>query len=363
MNRRLLFILRLLSIASAVLLFISYISTAVRPGLIPYLPIVGLAFPFLLLANLFFLVFWLLRRSAWMLMQGAVILVGLGFITDVIQVNGPAGESDESVRIMSYNVRLFGYYQWTENDKIRDRIFDRLKTEDAGIMCFQEFYHSPPGRFQTKKLLLEFTETPYIHEKYTHEFSHNQYFGVVTLSRYPIIHKGYIPFEGGYQNFCIYSDVLFPSGDTVRVFNGHLASIHFGQDEYALVEGRESSARRRLKGITQMAKKLNTAYTLRAQQIETVMKEVEISPYPVIFCGDFNDSPTSYCYRRATESLDDSFLDKGMGIGNTYNGSFPSFRIDYVLHSKDLEVLDYRSPTDQNSDHFPIIVDLKMRED
>ena len=50
----------------------------------------------------------------------------------------------------------------------------------------------------------------------------------------------------------------------------------------------------------------------------------------MILCGDFNDTPLSYTYRQLSRKLTDSFIEKGRGIGNTYIGEFPSFRICYI---------------------------------
>lgn len=361
MPKRLLKLLRFAALVSAIALFVSYIAPAVRPGTIPYLPLFGLVYPYLLVVNVLFLLLWIVRKSAWLLMQGAVILFGLSYMTDVVTISGPAEErTEDSIRLMSYNVRLFGYYQWKEQIQIRDRIFDRLKAEEADIHCFQEFYHSPPGKFQTRSELLKFSNSPYIHEKYTHEFVHDQYFGVVTMSQHPIVHKGYIPFDNGYQNFCIYSDIRLPSADTIRVFNAHLASIHFKKEEYDLINGEESSWKSRARQVVSMVEKLDTAYYKRASQIEKVLMEVERSPYPVLLAGDLNDTPISYCYSQIEKRLEDTFKDKGMGLGTTYNGHIPALRIDHVFRSEDFETLDYRIEQDDNSDHFPLIVDLVL---
>jgi endonuclease/exonuclease/phosphatase family metal-dependent hydrolase len=64
-----------------------------------------------------------------------------------------------------------------------------------------------------------------------------------------------------------------------------------------------------------------------------------------------------------SDILIDSFKEKGSGIGNTYNGAFPSFRIDYVMHSKELEALDYRTVKADLSDHLPVVVGFRFKPD
>jgi endonuclease/exonuclease/phosphatase (EEP) superfamily protein YafD len=79
------------------------------------------------------------------------------------------------------------------------------------------------------------------------------------------------------------------------------------------------------------------------------------SPYPIILCGDFNDTPTSFTYKQLSEGLNDSFANAGLGIGQTYNGKFPALRIDYILYSPELEIVNFKTSEVSLSDHYPII--------
>jgi len=89
------------------------------------------------------------------------------------------------------------------------------------------------------------------------------------------------------------------------------------------------------------------------------MKE---SPHPIVLAGDFNDSPVCYFYRTITSLLNDSFLYIGNGIGNTYIGRFPSFRIDYIFHSPELYSFAYQTLPEELSDHHAISCVIEMPE-
>ena len=84
------------------------------------------------------------------------------------------------------------------------------------------------------------------------------------------------------------------------------------------------------------------------------------SPYPIILCGDFNDTPTSYTYKQLSEGLNDSFSNAGLGIGQTYNGKFPTLRIDYILHSPEFELNSFKTTDVNLSDHF-LLLALSIR--
>lgn len=344
-------------------LFLSFLSTHISPEKLPWLSLFGISFPIWLALNLLFTAYWFLRRKKYFFLSFIILLLGASHITDFLQLSfstTPTSEND-SFRILSYNVRLFGLYTWTENKTIRDKMIKQLIEEDADIMTFQEFYFTERrDGFQTKTILEEKFKGSFFHEKYTHELIHSQYFGVATLSKFPIVAKGYIEFYNDRNNFCIYSDIKIKQ-DTIRVFNGHFASIRFKEEDYAYIEELKEDAKHidpeKITGIT---KRLTSATVKRASQVEKVMEEVLRSPYPVVLTGDFNDAPVSYAYQTVKQHLTDSFTESGNGIGNTYIGSFPSFRIDYIFHDENFSAHKYKTLPEKYSDHYAITTILQF---
>ena len=79
------------------------------------------------------------------------------------------------------------------------------------------------------------------------------------------------------------------------------------------------------------------------------------SIFPVILCGDFNDTPNSFAYKQLSEGLNDSFVKGGKGLGKTYNGKFPALRIDYILHSPEIKLGKFETNKQNLSDHYPLI--------
>src|SRR3546814_17855052 len=90
--------------------------------------------------------------------------------------------------------------------------------------------------------------------------------------------------------------------------------------------------------------RLKRACVERAGQAETVAGLVSESPYPVVVCGDFNDTPMSYAYQTIrSKGLQSSFGKKGSGYSITYAGAFPNFKIEHIFTDKEsFEVLNYR---------------------
>ena len=105
--------------------------------------------------------------------------------------------------------------------------------------------------------------------------------------------------------------------------------------------------------------KLKKAFIIRANQVDVLKDYITRSPYPVIVCGDFNDTPGSYTYHQMTIGLHDSFCRAGSGfLGSTYAGNFPSFRIDYILYDDAFTANSYSRSDFDLSDHYPVQVFL-----
>jgi endonuclease/exonuclease/phosphatase family metal-dependent hydrolase len=113
-----------------------------------------------------------------------------------------------------------------------------------------------------------------------------------------------------------------------------------------------------MKEIKDISFRLKDAFIRRAKQANILSKKITATPYPTIVCGDFNDTPVSYTYHKIKGNLNDAFMEAGSGIGNTYVGNFPSYRIDYFLYSNDFKVKNYKVPHIKLSDHYPIVCEF-----
>jgi len=109
-------------------------------------------------------------------------------------------------------------------------------------------------------------------------------------------------------------------------------------------------------------RKYAKAYSKRISQVDTLIRWVNESPYPLIISGDMNDVPYGYCYHKLMQStkLKDAFTEAGFGISNTYKSIIPFFRIDYVFVDKHIQVSSYQKYNSTISDHFPISVQLNL---
>ncbi|MCX7863148.1 MAG: endonuclease/exonuclease/phosphatase family protein [Bacteroidales bacterium] len=328
---------------------------------ISYIPsLLSLAFPFILLLFLLTTILLLWRKKFVLFFISLPLLVWATVVFDryvhfsslLKPHNCP--KTDTTYKIMSFNVRLFDLYNWKGYHSKHQAMIDFILQEQPDIACFQEYYYQSDGKYPTTELIRKGYSSFYIHDHYSVINKHKDHFGIATISKYPIINKGIIPFEGT-SNLCIYSDIML-HGDTVRVINMHLESVRFGIEDYAFI----SSIDKSLPDSSEIVKTKNVLNRLikalkkRNKQAEIIAQEIKKCPYPLIVCGDFNDVPSSYTYSVIGKGLIDTYCDMSFSLGSTYNGHLPWLRIDYILHSKHFKTCHYTTHHVDLSDHFPI---------
>lgn len=357
----------LINLILAFLLIISSLSVYINPIKAWPFAFFGLVYPFLLLANIAFVIFWMILRKRNFLLSLIVILLTWNQLVKFIQIdfrNKNAPEELVFARILSYNVRLFNYYQWLHKKTIPDDIFRFIRGEKADIICMQEFLAVNNTNLSLSAIKKNLPNNPYSHVNYSHKASKNRGLGVATFSKFPIIGKGSINF-GDSPNAVIFSDIKTKT-DTIRIYNCHLQSTKLRTDDYNLIDSiLFNYDAKHITGVKNLTGRLRSAYKERARQADELAAHIKRSPYPVIVCGDFNDTPVSYTYYRIKKSLNlkDAYLESGKGLGNTYFGHFPHFRIDYIFHDAKFKTNNFQSKSVKYSDHYPIGCNLAKPPD
>ncbi|MGM0550129.1 MAG: endonuclease/exonuclease/phosphatase family protein [Bacteroidota bacterium] len=348
----------LVNVLLIVALLLSYFSVVISPEKVGFLPLMGLLFPLLILLNLLFVFFWLWRWKYFFLFSTIALFIGFPIIHNVIQL--PFGRSDikntpqqEQMKVVSYNVRLFNLYDWANNTDAAEQILNLLQEESAGIICLQEFYVNHNKKLNLPAIKHALGSTPNVHIAASDQ-GESTFYGIATFTKYPIVNRGEVHFENT-TNITIYTDIKVGS-DTLRVFNNHLQSIRFKENNYSFIRNSKNyKEEERIREIKDISFRLIKASKKRAHQADVLAAYISKSPHKVIVCGDFNDTPVSYTYKTIKNDLNDAFRAYGKWVGTTYQGNFPSYRIDYILYDNQLDLIDYRVKKSNLSDHYPII--------
>jgi len=317
---------RILFIVNSILLLLllaSYIAPRVHPDFFWHISLLGIFFPAILIINIIFGIYWLFSWKKYFWANLVIILLGTSHIDNIIanQKNildqkkfnelqkNKKHQFDQLINIMSYNVRLFNQNENINDDDIANKIQDAIRKEQPNILCIQEFNLT--------------NETTKIFDLYNQKNANDNKIQIIT--EYKVIKTGYIKSK----NICVYKDIVL--NDTIRVYNIHLQS--------------------------NWVKSMKLSYKNRVSEALEIKQHIDKSPYPVIVCGDFNDTPISYTYSNLKKGLADSFKESGIGIGNSYVG-IPTLRIDYILHSKKYKSYNYKKNKYELSDHYPISCDI-----
>ncbi len=340
------------------LLLVSYLAGKTSPSHYAVVAVFGLIYPVLLFVNLFFVAFWLLRKDSRLLLSLLIIFMGIPHIRNNFSFHTrQENAAKKELKILSYNVQGFAKQNNAAfNPEVKADILAFLVKEKADEICLQEYSGKNPDFFRNKE-----NKNVFFHSYYTQKGSKNT--GLLIVSKYMIFNRNFLKFKG-YRTFGIFTDIAIKK-DTLRLINVHLASISLKQDDLDLLTKPPSSVWKKQNvrdHFSDIYHKLQKAFRLRERQVNLVLKTVKSSPYPVVLCGDFNDTPSSNAYHRVAAVLEDAFVKKGHGISATYAGPLPFLRIDYLFADSVLEITSYKKYHLRYSDHFPVGMKIILPE-
>ena len=341
----------------ALLLVVSAWGGYVNPNSFSFLSVLTLALPLILIINLVIMIAWLVvLRWRYALITLAALLLSWGSISTVCPLNVFAKnyEADSTFKVMSYNVANFDYTNQDKPSKPMRYILD----QNADLVLMQE--GSQDRYFLMVPNVISMREE--IERKYP--YHSDGWRDLVILSKYPYTVVPDWAFDKkSNHDAIVYAkafDIEMPGGKQLRVVNLHLRSMGMDKEDkdlYSSLTRNEVDVNNRnnLNRIKHsLYDKLRRAFIRHAQEAEIVRSLINNSPSNVIVCGDFNEAPSSYCYRTIRgNDLRDSFQDCGCGFTYTFNANRMYFKIDHILYRGDMEAVDWHREKVPDSDHYP----------
>ena len=325
--------------------FVAYILPFLAPKTFPFLAVLTLFMPLFFILNGLFFIYWGIQFKKRMILSGLVLLMGITFINKFYKFSAKDyPEEEKDFTVMSYNVRLFNVFKWFERDDVPENIRGFINDKNPDILCIQEYSNS--GDIDLKV--------------YPHRYIFMDGKQIKTaqaiFSKFPIIDQGIIFFPNS-NNIVVFADIK-KGKDIIRVYNMHLQSIKISPDVNEINENIDAIDQ----GKSQkLFNRISKAFTQQQQQAEMIKEHKKDCPYPIIICGDLNNSAFSYVYRNIKGKLKDAFEEAGKGFGPTYKFRYYPARIDYILADDKMTVKKFESfPEFENSDHYPIMAKLSM---
>lgn len=334
-----------LNIFLIVITFIAYILPFLAPKTFPLLSVLTLFMPVFFVFNSLFFVYWAVQLKKRMIMSGLVLLIGITFINKFYKFSAKDyPESDKDFVVMSYNVRLFNLFKWQNKLDIPETILGFINDKNPDILCIQEYSNSAHVDLKVYPHRAIFMEGNQIKT------------GQAIFSKFPIIEQGKISFPNSNNNV-VYADIK-KGTDIIRVYNMHLQSIKISPDVNEISENIDVIDKEKSQLLFY---RISKAFKQQQQQAEILRDNLRECKYPVIICGDMNNSAFSYVYRIIKGSLKDGFEEAGKGFGQTYRFKYYPARIDYIFADRAMKVKKFETfPEFDNSDHYPIMAKLSF---
>lgn len=354
MKKRIIHILRWTNILLVMFTLVSYLAPYVNPEDFWPMVFLSLTYPTLLLLNLIFIVIWIWHKKRHFIYSLGCLLIGFTHFTNFVGWSGVSKTSpkvENSLKVMTFNAYHFRYfygkdpkYKTTDSKQSITNFYDFLKEEKVDVLCLQESMHRRVSQVFFKEVN-EVTKLPY---QYTHPDK-----SLTILSKYPIDKKGILDF-GNHSNGGHFVDIKVKE-KMLRIYNLHLKSNRISGYTNKLAKEHDLQKKETWADIEDVMRLYKRAAVTRVRQAEIVKQHIHQSPHPVVVCGDFNDTPQSYVYRKIAQGLSDGFKEEGTGLGISFAGTVPALRIDYILNSPALDVTYHKIFKRDYSDHYPVL--------
>ncbi|MBQ9418637.1 MAG: endonuclease/exonuclease/phosphatase family protein [Bacteroidales bacterium] len=347
-------ILLIINVVLAAGLLVSTLAGAVSPSVNIWPSLVAFGFLPLWLANVAMVVVWGLMRRWEALISVAVLAARWGMVGLFVQVPGLGGrpkaeEGATEVKVMAYNVHQFRGRGAVDRalDSITCGFIDLVDEQQPDVMCLQEFALAR-GVSVVDSLIVR----GYNHYYGTYHTAKGAPYGTVVFSKLPITYVRRLDREK------VLVELMHEAG-SFRVCAVHVGSYHFEEADYKEIDqamhgAATSSIRRTLGKVKRTVLVHERTWT---QQLRAVVEECSV---PLVVAGDMNDVASSWFYHQLSRHLTDTYCERGQGMGITYNGGFPQYRIDMIFHSQQMRALEHRRLKSDLSDHYPVVATLEF---
>src|SRR5688572_30694356 len=283
------------NIAVVVLFFLACLAPYLSPQTWWFISFLGLAFPFLLLVVLFFLVWWLFVKKRYAIISGIALVLGIKSIFIFFAFHVPETfnikKEPKSIRVATWNVARFIEMKRNNNkgSQTRQKMMELLQEQNADVVCLQEFFHSLDSAWYANIDHIR-NKLGYPYYFFSHDKDGYRHFtGSIIFSRYPIIDSGVIRYpRPTLPDALIHADIKINDSSTIRVYTTHLQSLQLGKEDYEKINEITTADDSIISNSRTIFSKLKRGVTNRSIQADIIEQVLEDSPYPLLFLGDLN---------------------------------------------------------------------------
>lgn len=321
-----------------------YISILISPAVFWPTVFLSLAIPFIIGLNFLLLIFCLFRRSKLIVFPLLGLLAGTPFIYRTVSFNKPQTGAD-NLSVLSFNAKLFRKAKIYS--AFSGEMINWVVNDSSLVKCIQEY--STNNRWAELDVTGQLELKGYHSFTFSSKMKNNEHSnGMAIFSKNEILKGAVILEDSSTANAIMYADIKWHS-QILRIYNVHFESMslnlyHFKNPDNAYSKWRG------------LISKLRHGSVNRQDEINTLIKHTQTSPYPFIICGDFNETPYGYNYHKLNSHFDNSFEQAGNGFGFTLNSVLFFLRIDHQFYGKGIVAQQFKVDRSMTiSDHFPTV--------
>lgn len=283
------------------------------------------------------------RRGPWRWAHLAVVVLCLPLFSNYVPMTPRQAKAGEKAhRVISWNADNFLVSPDTMRHSAR-----YIRSLHPDIICLQERPHEV--KVSWTDILAAFPQ----HHYAARNSREDEVLNLAVLSRHPIIATGERMFHDTYNKY-MWADVVVGT-DTLRIYSVHLQTT--GIAPAAGKDKRSDDSN----GITSVFREVTRNALMRNEQTLRLCSDINSSPYPVIVCGDFNDTPSGYPARRLRRLLTD--ISRRWPLHGSFDGLGGIMKIDYIMCSSQLRPLSYQLVHTPWSDHSAQVGEVALTTD
>ncbi len=280
-----------------------------------------------------------------------------------------ATDTAGTFRVLTFNVRGFGDEGYSREPSSTMRY---ILDQNADFVITQETALGPKDFTDTERVKSMKEEINRLYPYHSHG-----YHDLAILSKHPYkvledttLKQGWMSPDNIHNEYHFYAkafDIQLPQGRQLRIIGVHLQSIGLSDGDkelYMQITRLDKETRQQMSEVRHsLMSKVASAYRRRAAEADQLRTIIDQGPANVIVCGDFNDTPASYCYNTVRgDDMHDAWQDCAFWPTYTYNANRFYFKIDHMLYRGDLRATDVSSDRAGCSDHYPILATFEWTE-
>lgn len=353
-------VLKITSIILFVVTLLASYGGMCNPAYLTFPSVLVLALPYLAIATLLTGIAWLFSGRIIMAATAALTLTvcwsTLKDVTPIAFSHKPYNEKN-TFRLITFNSLHLA--DTTHSDRPGNRAIKFLAESGADIICLQELHNFEDATeiHHWSRGLIDSLYAAYPYRAGTTSTD------LKVLSKYPVTMKDqkcenqededYWRLKRRWRLFEVNIN-----GFILPIVNFHMDSYDLSDSERGVVSditGVRTAQKSYAEFRHDIFPKLGTAFRSRAKGVkELVGTTSKINP--IIACGDFNDVPGSWAYRRMRDAgFNDAYTETNIGPVNTFNQFLLLFHIDQIFYrGAQLRALDVKRLKLDTSDHYPL---------